>query len=82
MQVLSQVKKRENELRRDPQRLKEIRERLAEIIANRESKLTDEGFDPEDKEVFQKELEALRAWKERLEAFRPDSGNDDFPALL
>ncbi|WP_275973800.1 tubulin-like doman-containing protein [Thermus thermophilus] len=78
----AQVKKRENELRRDPQRLKEIRERLAEIIANRESKLTDEGFDPEDKEVFQKELEALRAWKERLEAFRPDSGNDDFPALL
>lgn len=78
----AQVKKRENELRRDPQRLKEIRERLVETIANRESKLADEGFDPEDKEVFQKELEALRAWKERLEALRPDSGNDDFPALL
>ncbi|MGC8905251.1 tubulin-like doman-containing protein [Thermus sp.] len=78
----AQVKKRENELRRDPQRLKEIRGRLAETIANRESKLADEGFDPEDKEVFQKELEALRAWKERLEALRPDSGNDDFPALL
>ena len=77
-----QVKKRESELRRDPQRLGEIRDRLAETMANRESKLADDGFDPEDKEVFQKELEALRAWKERLEALRPDSGNDDFPALL
>ncbi len=78
----AQVKKRENELRRDPQRLEEIRDYLAETIKNRENKLRDEGFDPKDKEVFQKEQEVLRAWQEKLEALRPDSGNDDFPALL
>ncbi|WP_448376979.1 tubulin-like doman-containing protein [Fervidobacterium sp.] len=81
-ELQTQVEKRESELRQDPQRLGEIRDRLTEAMANRESKLADEGFDPEDKEVFQKELEVLRAWKERLEALRPDSGNDDFPALL
>lgn len=78
----AQVKKKEDELRGNPELLSQIKDRLPQVLQEREGKLEDESFSEEDREVFQKELEVLRKWKEELEALRPDAGQDNFPSLL
>jgi len=78
----AQVKKKEDELRGNPGLLFQIKDRLPQVLQEREGKLEDESFSEEDREVFQKELEVLRKWKEELEALRPDAGQDNFPSLL
>lgn len=78
----AQVKKKENEVRRNPEALDRIKASLPQALQDREEKLKDQSFSPEDKEVFKKELEALHKWKEEIEAFQPNAGQDDFPPLL
>jgi hypothetical protein len=79
----SQVAAKEKGLKRDPQSLEALRQRVAEALENRERLLAEgEGtWRKEDLEVFRLERDVLRGLQQELAQYDPRRGTDDFPHL-
>ncbi|MDM7323471.1 MAG: hypothetical protein P3W93_000485 [Thermus sp.] len=74
-----QVREKEAEVLRT--KIGELREGMDRALKEREEHLQADHWPEEDKEVFRREVEVLRAWSERLATYNPRILEDTFPSL-